>query len=176
MLRAFGWKVAGHSPQEPRCVLIVAPHTSNWDFPYGLAAKWALGLRVRFIGKHTLFRFPLGIFMRALGGIPIDRSATAGVVENCVALFEAQEALYLVIAPEGTRRKTPEWKSGFHRIAVAAGVPILPVVLDYRAREVRLEPFYRPTGDYAKDLVALGAHYAPEMAYRPENYSPPLPG
>jgi 1-acyl-sn-glycerol-3-phosphate acyltransferase len=175
LLWISGWKLAGTSPEAPQCVLVVAPHTSNWDFLFGLAAKWALRLQVRFVGKHTLFRFPLGVFMRGVGGIPVDRSATGGFVERVAAEFATGAPLYLVIAPEGTRRRVERWKTGFHRIAVAARVPILPVALDYAAREVRLLPMFTPTGDYATDLQALAVHYAPPMACRPENYVVPTP-
>lgn len=175
LLRLMGWRLEGRSPNRPQCVLVVAPHTSNWDFVVGLAAKWALGLRVRFIGKHTLFRFPLGVFMRAVGGVPVDRRATEGYVERTAALFADGAPLYLVIAPEGTRRRVPRWKTGFHRIAMRAGIPILPVALDYSSRAVRLLPFYEPTGDYRRDLEALSAQYRPEMGRRPENYAIPEP-
>jgi 1-acyl-sn-glycerol-3-phosphate acyltransferase len=175
LLWLFGWRLAGTSPEAPQCVLVVAPHTSNWDFLFGLAAKWALRLRVRFVGKHTLFRFPLGIFMRGVGGIPVDRSQSGGFVERVAAEFALGEPLCVVIAPEGTRRRVERWKTGFHRIAVEARVPILPVALDYAAREVRLLPMYTPTGDYATDLQALSAYFTPAMACRPENYAVPLP-
>lgn len=175
LLWITGWRLAGTSPEAPQCVLVVAPHTSNWDFLFGMAAKWALRLRVRFVGKHTLFRFPLGVFMRGVGGIPVDRSASGGFVERVAAEFAIGEPLYLVIAPEGTRRRVERWKTGFHRIAVEARLPILPVALDYAAREVRLLPMYMPTGDYATDLRALAALFTPAIACRPDNYAPPIP-
>ncbi len=175
LLWLFGWRLAGISPDLPQCVLIVAPHTSNWDFLFGIAAKWALGLRVRFVAKHTLFRFPLGFFMRGVGGMPVDRSASSGLVERVAAEFATGEPLYLVIAPEGTRKRVAHWRTGFHRVAVMAKVPVLPVALDYKARAIRLEPFYTPTGDYATDLTALRALYTPEMACRPESYAVPEP-
>ncbi len=173
ILRLSGWRLQGISPDRPQCVLLVAPHTSNWDFLFGLAAKWALGLRVRFLGKHTLFRFPLGIFMRAVGGMPVDRRAAEGYVEKVGGFFAHGAPLYIVIAPEGTRRRVARWKTGFHRIAMSAGVPILPVALDYSARAVRLLPYYEPTGDYPRDLAALRALFAPGMARHPENYAVP---
>ena len=173
MLRAGGWRVEGGPLDRPRCVLVVAPHTSNWDFVHGLGAKWALGLSVRFLAKRALFRFPLGAFLRAIGGIPVDRGATEGLVGRIAAQFVPDGPLYLVVTPEGTRRRVPAWKTGFHRIAVAAGVPILPVAVDYRERAVRLLPYYTPTGDYATDLRALSAHFRPEMARYPESYVVP---
>ena len=173
LLRLFGWRVLGVFPDVAQCVLIVAPHTSNWDFVFGLGAKWALGLRVRFIGKHSLFRFPLGVFMRRVGGIPVDRHSAEGFAERVAKEFESGAPLWLVVAPEGTRRRVTRWKTGFHRIAVAADVPILPIALDYQARAVRALPLYTPSGDYARDLRALAAHFAPAMACQPAKYAPP---
>lgn len=160
----------GSVPDVPRVVLIVAPHTSNWDFLVGLFAKLALNLRARFIAKHTLFRGPFGSFLRWLGGIPVDRKAAGGVVENAIETLRGAEKLYLVLTPEGTRKKVPAWRSGFYRIALGAGVPILPVAFDYQKRAIRFEPLFEPTGDYDADLPALRSGFDAAMAYRPENY------
>jgi 1-acyl-sn-glycerol-3-phosphate acyltransferase len=174
LLRLWGWRIEGGPLDQPRCVMVVAPHTSNWDFIHGLCAKWALGLSVRFLAKHTLFRFPFSAFLRAIGGIPVDRRATNGLVERVASLFVPDAPLYLVVTPEGTRRRVPTWRTGFHRIAVAAGVPILPVAFDYPARTVRLLRYYTPTGDYAADLRALSEHFTPLMARHPESYAVPV--
>ncbi|HET7291357.1 MAG TPA: lysophospholipid acyltransferase family protein [Vicinamibacteria bacterium] len=173
LLRLTGWRVLGEFPDIAQCVLIVAPHTSNWDFLFGLAAKWALGLRVRFVGKHTLFRFPLGVLMRGVGGIPVDRHSATGFAERVAAEFADGAPLWLVVAPEGTRRRVTRWKSGFHRIAMAARVPILPVALDYASRAVRALPLHVPSGKYAADLRVLAANFTPEMACTPARYAPP---
>lgn len=133
-LRLVGWRIEGELPDFARCVVAVAPHSSNWDFVHAVAAVFALGLRVSFIGKHTLFRGGLGRFMRWLGGVPVDRSRANGLVEDMVDAFSRAERLWLGIAPEGTRTRVEGFKSGFYRIALEAGVPILPVALNYRAR------------------------------------------
>jgi 1-acyl-sn-glycerol-3-phosphate acyltransferase len=164
------FRIEGHFPDIPRCVLIVAPHTSNWDFVVGLFAKLALGLRGRFIAKHTLFRGPFGWFLRWLGGIPVDRRAPGVIVESVVEALRAADRLYLVVTPEGTRKKAPAWKSGFYRIAHGAGVPILPVAFDYRKRAIIFEPLFEPSGDYEADLPLLRSGFEAAMAYRPENY------
>ena len=169
-LALLAFRFEGSIPDIPRCVMIVAPHTSNWDFVVGLFAKVALGLRARFIAKHTLFRGPFGAVLRWLGGIPVDRSAHGGIVESAVGALRAADQLYLVITPEGTRKKTPAWKSGFHRIAVGAEVPILPVAFDYRKRAIVFQPLFQPSGDYEVDLTALRSGFEAAMAYRPENY------
>lgn len=127
-------------PDLPKFVIIVAPHTSNWDFLVGLAVKWALGVDARWLGKHTLFIPPLGWFMRAIGGVPVDRSNRQNLVEQSVREFESREQFVLVIAPEGTRRKVNEWRSGFWHVAKRAGVPICCVAFDWGRRTVRLGP------------------------------------
>src|SRR5687768_3780626 len=132
ILAALGWRLEGEIPNVPRCVVIIAPHTSNWDFVIGLATLLALDLRVTWLGKHQIFRGPLGPLWRALGGVAVDRSAAHGVVERAVAVLAPPHSTFLAVAPEGTRRKVEQWKSGFWRIARAAGVPILPVAFDYR--------------------------------------------
>jgi len=169
-LALLGFRFEGSVPDVSRLVMIVAPHTSNWDFLVGLFAKLALGLRARFIGKHTLFRGPFGSFLRWLGGIPVDRNAPGGIVESAIEALQTADKLYLVIAPEGTRKKVPAWRSGFYRIARGAGVPILPVAFDYRKRRVFFAPLVDPSGDYEADLPALRSCFEATMAYRPENY------
>jgi 1-acyl-sn-glycerol-3-phosphate acyltransferase len=175
MMGIRGWRVEGEIPDIPRMVLIVAPHTSNWDFLTGLWVKLALRMGARFVGKHTLFRWPLGIFMRWLGGVPVDRSAAAGFVEETARVVRESERMTLVVAPEGTRRLTDRWKSGFYRIAVAAGVPILLVAFDYPRKVVSFGPLFEPTGDYEKDLPEIQSHFEARMALRPENYGGPDP-
>jgi 1-acyl-sn-glycerol-3-phosphate acyltransferase len=170
MTRLRGWRIEGEVPDEPKMILLVAPHTSNWDFLTGLWAKFALRLKAGFLGKHTLFWWPLGVFLRSIGGIAIDRSKPAGITEDSTRAFRESERLMLVIAPEGTRSKSKRWKSGFYRIAVAAEVPILLVAFDYPRKVIRLGPLFRPTGDYEKDLAEIQSHYHAEMALRPENY------
>jgi 1-acyl-sn-glycerol-3-phosphate acyltransferase len=170
LLALLRWRIEGAVPPVSRCVLIVAPHTSNWDFVVGLAAKLALGLRVHWLGKHTLFRGPFDGVLRWLGGIPVDRDAALRVVDAAVARFEAAPQLFLAMAPEGTRRRVLRWKSGFHRIAVGAGVPILPVALDWGARAVRLQPLFQPTPDFDADLERLRAGFGKGMARHADGF------
>jgi 1-acyl-sn-glycerol-3-phosphate acyltransferase len=151
-------------------VLAVAPHTSNWDFLTGLWVKLAMRMGARFVGKHTLFRGPVGVFMRWLGGVPVDRSAAAGFAEETARALREAERMTLVVAPEGTRRRTDRWKSGFYRIAVAAGVPIVLAGFDYPRKVVFFGPAFQPTGDYEKDLPEIQSHFKASMALKPENY------
>lgn len=170
VLRLMGFRIEGALPAEPRVVIVGAPHTSNWDFVLGAATMMALKLEITWLGKHTLFRWPLGGLMRFLGGVPVNRSRVQGVVEGAVAAFGGRERCFVAIAPEGTRKAVKQWKSGFHRIAVAAGVKVFPVAFDYSRRVVDLMPVYAPTGDFATDVAALKALYRPEMARRPEYF------
>lgn len=158
-LELAGWRIEGAFPADPKYVLIVAPHTSNWDFVVGVAVAFAVELRASWLGKHSLFRAPFGSFLRWLGGIPVDRSASHGVVGACVHAFESAPALMLALAPEGTRKGASQWKSGFYRIAVAARVPILPVGFDYREHVIRLMPLFHPSGDLDRDLPLIQALY-----------------
>lgn len=169
-LACLRWRVEGEIPDVSKVVAIVAPHTSNWDFVVGLAAMLALGLRVEWLGKGTLFRPPFGALLRWLGGIPVDRSAADGVVDAAVDRFREKPTLFLGLAPEGTRKKVERWKSGFHRIARRAGVPILLVSLDYRLRVLGLGPLFTPTEDFEADLAALRSRFASGMARNPESF------
>ncbi|MFZ1375067.1 MAG: lysophospholipid acyltransferase family protein [Geothrix sp.] len=156
-LELAGWRIEGAFPADPKYVLIVAPHTSNWDFLVGVAVAFAVELRASWLGKHSLFRAPFASFLRWLGGIPVNRSASHGMVGACVHAFESAPTLMLALAPEGTRKGVSQWKSGFYRIAVAAQVPILPVGFDYREHVVRLMPLFHPSGDLDQDLPLIQA-------------------
>lgn len=168
MLRVVGWDFEGTIPNCSRFVIIGAPHTSNWDFLYAMATMLALGIDVHWLGKHTLFRGPLGPVMRWLGGVPVDRSHPGGVVGGAVARLQQRERFVLGVAPEGTRRRVAQWKTGFYRIARQAGVPILPVYFDYAKRVVGAGPLFTPTGDMAADIAELRAFYRTVIPRRPE--------
>jgi 1-acyl-sn-glycerol-3-phosphate acyltransferase len=147
LLTALDWDFRGRIPPLPKLVVAGAPHTSNWDFVVFLAALHAYGIRVRFMAKHTLFRWPFGYLFRALGGIPVDRNRPGGVTEQVSRIFDASTELILVIAPEGTRRAAPFWRSGFLSIAAATGSPIVFASVDYPRRQVSLSPAIPYDGD-----------------------------
>jgi 1-acyl-sn-glycerol-3-phosphate acyltransferase len=173
LLGLFGWRVTGEFPAAPRFVLIVAPHTSNWDFPICMLAMFATGLRVNWLGKHSIFFFPAAPVLRWLGGEPIDRGVRAGTVEQSITRFAGRQQYILGISPEGTRRAAPEWRTGFHRIAVGAGVPIVPAALDYSRRVLELMPETIPTADMAGDIVALRRVFSARMARHPAQFVEP---
>ncbi len=171
MLTLAGWRIAGAVPACPRFVVIVAPHTSSWDFLFAVLAMFATDLRISWLGKHTIFRFPFGPILRWLGGEPLDRSAPGRVVDGAVERFRVRPQFVLGLSPEGTRRRVDHWKSGFHRIAARAGVPIVPVWIDYQAREVGIGAPRIPSQDEAADVAALRAGFRKEMARHPERFA-----
>ena len=162
-LKVSGWQVQGALPaQAQKSVLIAAPHTSNWDLPYTLMVAFVLRLNIYWIGKASLFRFPFGPLMRWLGGIPVDRSKTNNLVlASAQAIQAADGALQLIVPPEGTRRKTRYWKTGFYHIAVTAQVPIVMAYMDYQRKLSGLGPVFVPTGDIEADMLQIKAFYAP---------------
>lgn len=161
IFNACGWKVAGELPDCARLVLIAAPHSSWWDGVLGLLLKVALGVDIAFMGKRQLFVGPLGWALRRLGGIPIERTAAHGVVEQMVARFAERKSLWLGIAPEGTRGPVTKWRMGFWHIARAAHVPILPMYFHYPTRTIGFGPLLIPSDDPAADFEQLRAFYAP---------------
>ena len=171
-LSTAGWHIDGTMPNEPKFVLIVAPHTSNWDFPLGIAALFAFGFRVSFMGKHTLFRGPLAIPMKWLGGIPVERAVKRDRVSESVAAFKASEKLILVIAPEGTRTYVPAWKTGFYHVAHGAGVPIVPVAFDFGPKVIRVGEPLLPTGDRDADISRLREYFRTSTGKVPAHYQP----
>jgi 1-acyl-sn-glycerol-3-phosphate acyltransferase len=170
LLALFGWRVVGQLPAAPRFVLIVAPHTSNWDFPIGVLAMFATGIQLNWLGKHTIFFFPASILLRWIGGEPVNRGTRAGIVETAIERFRTRPQYVFAVAPEGTRKRVEQWKTGFYRIAIGAGVPILTVAIDYPRRVVDLGTLYYPVGDEAEDLRQLRRRYRAEMARYPEQY------
>ena len=162
-LRDTGWKLDGQLPaDQPKCVLIAAPHTSNWDLPYTMMVAFALRLNIYWMGKQQLFRGPWGPVMRWLGGIAVDRSQSTNLVSaSASAIRAADGAMCLVVPPEGTRSKTRQWKTGFYWIAHEAGVPIVMAYMDYPRKLSGLGPVFQPTGNVDADMAAIKAWYAP---------------
>jgi 1-acyl-sn-glycerol-3-phosphate acyltransferase len=171
LLKLFGWSVEYADPGTRRYVLIVAPHTSNWDFPIGLLAAWALDLRAHWMGKHTLFRGPLGPLFRAWGGIPVDRGKAGNTIEQMAARFGAADHFVLGMAPEGTRGATDHWKSGFWHIARAAQVPVVMAYIDYGRKQVGMGEAFLPGDDIEADFGRLREFYADKRGKFPEQES-----
>ncbi len=171
-LFVFRWRLVGDLPPHRKYVLIAAPHTSNWDLPFMLATAWILRVRVQWMGKHTLFEGPFGWFMKALGGLPVDRRAPQGLVAQVVSVFEASESMVLAIPPEGSRSYRDHWRSGFYRIALGAGVPVATGFLDFKTRRCGLGPLIEPTGDVKADMDQVRAFYGPIAGKCPADKGP----
>ncbi|MGC1183405.1 1-acyl-sn-glycerol-3-phosphate acyltransferase [Legionella sp.] len=175
-LKLFGWKVVGNLPTDKKYIVIVAPHTSNWDFPIGLFARFSQGVKIHFLAKDQLFFFPLGLFLRAVGGTPIDRSQKNNNVEKVVELFSSRDDFKLAITPEGTRSAVTRWKEGFYHIACKAKLPLVMVALDYPSKEVRIREAFWPSGDITKDFPQVLDYYRKIAGCYPKKipeYSPP---
>ncbi|MBY5993410.1 lysophospholipid acyltransferase family protein [Ferrimonas balearica] len=181
ILKLAGWSIQGQLPARQKYVAAVAPHTSNWDFIIGLLARFQLKIPARFIGKHQLFRPPLGWLMRALGGRPVVRTQSNNLVEEVTALFSQEEEFVLALAPEGTRSPVSRWKTGFYHIAQGAGVPIVPVAFDYRHKTIVIGDAFVPGDSKAADMAQLLAFYRPHAGrfrqpiphYRPSQQNAP---
>ncbi|MGQ3167295.1 MAG: 1-acyl-sn-glycerol-3-phosphate acyltransferase [Hydrogenophaga sp.] len=180
LLARMGWQLDFDGFPRLQGVAIVYPHTSNWDFPIMLLVKWAIGVPARFWGKDALFRVPLlGAWMRWLGGIPLHRQSPQGVVGHMVALMQQhkqeQRLLWLALSPEGTRRRTQGWRSGFYQVALGADVPLALVRLDYSRKTVSVTDFLRLTGDEAADYARMAASYDGVRGLHAEFASPVQP-
>lgn len=180
LLGLAGWRVTFSGLPALQGVVIAYPHTSNWDFIVGILAKWAIGIPAHFWAKHSLFDFPVfGRWLRWVGGLPIDRRAARGAVGQMVDTFgeHAQQGqlLWLAIAPEGTRRRTPGWRSGFYQVALGARVPVGIVRLDWGQREIRFDDFITLTGDEATDYAQFARAFEGVRGYHAEQGSPILP-
>lgn len=160
LLRLWGFRLTGKIDQFPKRVMfVVMPHTSNWDFPLGVLTRSALKLKLKYIAKHTLFKWPYGFIFRWLGGIPVDRSKNNNFVDSVVSSIAHMDDLSLAMSPEGTRKKVDKLKSGFYWIAVGAKMPLIFVKFDYGNKEVHFSDTFIPTGDYHADLQLIEAHF-----------------
>jgi len=159
ILRLGGWHIRGPVPDLAKAVVIAAPHSSNWDGLWGLAAKMALGLEARILGKDKLFWWPLSVVLRRLGVVPLDRSSPQGTVGHAVAMIRGSEQVWYALAPEGTRKQVTEWKGGFLKIARMADVPIIPAYFHYPEKVIGFGPVFHTSGDDAADMVAIRQWY-----------------
>ncbi|WP_419833383.1 lysophospholipid acyltransferase family protein [Endozoicomonas atrinae] len=164
-----GWKIEGNLPENlNKYVIIVAHHTSNWDFVIGVAVKLITRIRVRFFAKHSLFVWPLGILMRRLGGIPIERDKSINRVDQAITEIKSSEHFVLVIAPEGTRSKVQKWKTGFYHIANGANVPVVPIAFDFQQRKVIMGSPMSLTGNIPSDFERMHEFFLSHPGKHPE--------
>lgn len=171
ILRLAGWKVGPAEGAElPKCVICVAPHTSNWDFPIGKLFYSAIGTTAHFLIKKDWFFFPFNLLFRSIGGVPIDRNKRTSVTEQMVAEFNRRDRFQLAITPEGTRKPVEEWKKGFYFIALEAKVPILLAYIDYGKKEAGIKTIFYPTGNVEEDIYTIRTYYRGIKGGKPENF------
>ncbi len=172
LLRIAGWKVIISVPDYPKCIICVAPHTSNWDFIIGKLAYASIGRKAGFLMKSSWFFFPLGLLFKALGGVPVERGKKGySLVEQLIARFNSTDRLTLAITPEGTRSRNSNWHTGFLRIAYAADVNIALGAIDFEKKEVTITETYSPTGDIDEDMKQIKAYYKGFCGKYPEKFS-----
>jgi 1-acyl-sn-glycerol-3-phosphate acyltransferase len=172
ILNLFGWTLKKDMPDGiKKCVLIVAPHTSNWDFVVGRLCFNVIGLPTKFLIKKESFFWPLGPLLKKMGGIPVDRSRKNNIILEVAHLFSIYDELILTITPEGTRKLTKSWKKGYYYIAELAKVPIAVAFIDYKRKRAGIEFAFLPTGDYDKDFEQIRALYYDKQARFPEKFN-----
>lgn len=169
-LSILGWRIEGNLPNLPKFVLVVAPHTSNWDFVIGILVYFALQLQTVWFVKHTALKGPWARLVRYFGAIAIDRNRAVDVVKHYVEEINRREKMVITITPEGTRKKAQVWKRGFYRIACDANIPIVTIALDFSTRRVVLGLPFTPSGDYERDLPAIKGNFNSAMARHPEQF------
>jgi 1-acyl-sn-glycerol-3-phosphate acyltransferase len=169
LLAAGGWKAVYEPLPGPKGLVIVYPHTSNWDFIVGVLYKFAVGLPANWVGKDTLFRWPLGPLFKRIGGIPVNRSKSSGFVRSLLEEFKRRDAMWVALAPEGTRSHSDHWKSGFYRIALAAGLPVGLAYIDYGTRTLGIDTYVTLSGDQDADMQRLREFYADKRGRMPRN-------
>lgn len=171
ILRIAGWHVEVTVPDYPKCIICVAPHTSNWDFILGKLAYASIGRKAGFLMKESWFFWPLGCMFRAIGGIPVPRRRGSALSAEIIDRFRHSHRMALAITPEGTRSRTAQWRSGFLHIAIEAEVPVVLGVIDYRDKQISLTREFRPTGDIDLDMRAIKEYYRPFHGKYPEKFT-----
>ena len=171
LLWIFGWTYEGTIPDSRRFIVVSAPHTSMWDFVVGRLFYFSKGIKAGVMIKKELFFFPLGIVLRAIGGIPVERNKKSDIVDQMVDLFRKNDEMVLTITPEGTRKKTPRWKKGFYHIATKAGVPVLPGYFDYKRKVIGIGEFIYPSGDIEKDMRTIKLFFKDITPRHPEKFT-----
>ena len=172
LLKITGWEMIGDAPAVDKAVLIIAPHTSNWDGLWVLAYKIAMGIEARFFAKHTLFWWPLGNILRHMGAIPVNREKSGDLVQYAIESFNTHDRFLLGLAPEGTRKWMPYWRTGFYRIAMEVGVPIVLGFIDYQEKRIGIGATFVPSGILEQDLDLVRKFYAAFTPRHAKNMSP----
>ena len=170
----FGWKVVDTQKYPKKCLVIAAPHTSNWDFLIGRCYAYVIGIAPKYLIKSELFLPILGNFFKWNGGIPVYRDSNNNIVDQISEIYNSSEEFILGISPEGTRKRVDKWKTGFYHIAVNSSVPILLLKLDYNSKEIGVFYEFYPTGDFNKDMKFIESQFKDSVGKIPENYNPKI--
>ncbi len=170
LFKVFGWKIDKHSPSGiKKCVVVMGPHTSNWDFILGKMAFMSYGIKANYLIKKESFFFPLGFFLKKMGGIPVDRKKKNNITLRTKELFSESDELFLVFTPEGTRKYNPNWKKGFYYVAIESKVPIYIAYVDYATKTGGFHSLFEPTGDVEDDILSIKRVLSKFQAKVPEN-------
>lgn len=172
ILKLWGWKIKGDKAPDKKLMIVVMPHTSNWDFPLGLLARWKMGMKVKFVGKSSLFKPPYGFIMRALGGYPVERDPKkkkGSVVDQIIGIINKEDEIRITFTPEGTRSKVKRLRSGFYTIAKATGIKIQLVAIDFPTKTIHFDKPHTPAETYKEELKILKNFYRGYKGKNPEN-------
>ena len=171
-LKIMGWNLVGEVPKEiKKAVMVCAPHTSNWDFPLALASFFIADIKVNYFIKKSWFFFPMNLFFKVTGGVPVDRTKNHGLVNSMTLLLEKSDEMIIVVPAEGTRSWVSKWKTGFYHIAKSANVPIIMGFVDFKMKEVGFGPMFNVSGDFDKDMSKIQAFFANKSGRFPEKYN-----
>ena len=170
LLSVTGWKVTGQIPDMKKLLVILAPHTSNWDFVYGMAMVLSLKMKIYWLGKHSLFKKGVTRLLKSLGGIPVNRNDSKNIINDVLDIANREGGILIGLSPEGTRKKAEKWKSGFLRMAQSMECPILLVAIDYPSKEISFRELFYPTGDNQRDIEYLKKYYKDLMGKIPEHF------
>ena len=174
-LKIMGWKLVGDVPKDvKKAVLVCAPHTSNWDFPFALASFFIADIKVNYFIKKSWFFFPMNLFFKLTGGVPVDRSKNHGLVHSMTLLLEESDEMIVAVPAEGTRSWVPKWKTGFYHIAKSAKVPIIMGFVDFKMKEVGFGPMFNVSGDFHKDMSKIQAFFENKSGKFPNKYNPKI--
>ncbi|WP_129593765.1 1-acyl-sn-glycerol-3-phosphate acyltransferase [Seramator thermalis] len=171
ILKTLGWKITNIIPDIPKCVLAIAPHTSNWDFLIAKLAYTSLGRNAHFLIKKEWFFFPFNLFFKSIGGIPVDRSKKQSMTDIMAEEFGKRDRFQIAITPEGTRKRVTEWKRGFYYIADKAQVPIVLIGLDYKNKIISFLDVFTPTSHVEEDMLTIQSRYKGLSGKNPDNFS-----
>ncbi len=173
ILALFGWKIVNTPPSDiKKCILVGAPHTSNWDYIIGVFGAMSANLSAKFLIKSEVFFFPVGPILKFFGGVPVERGKKSNLVDQLADFIRDKERIHLVFTPEGTRQRVNRWKTGFYNVAQKANIPMILCYLDYKKKEGGFGPVIYPSGNYKEDLKKIKRFYSSIHPKYPHLFNP----